>query len=53
MTKEENQNLEDDVLKQKSDEKVNANENIQNSENEKNLQEVYDFVFRQLLYFIS
>tara|TARA_B100001248_G_C27350946_1_gene441315 strand:- start:293 stop:928 length:636 start_codon:yes stop_codon:yes gene_type:complete len=40
MTKEENQNLEDDVLKQKSDEKVNANENIQNSENEKKEEQI-------------
>ena len=40
MTKEENQNSEDDVLKQKSDEKVNANENIQNSENEKKEEQI-------------
>ena len=40
MTKEENQNLEDDMLKQKSEEKVNANENIQNSENEKKEEQI-------------
>ena len=40
MTKEENQNLKDDTSKNKLDENVNANEEVQNLENEKKEEQV-------------